>query len=119
MRNTPLLPRPWLVPLGGVGADHSMCNWQSPNVCFVLMSESFTVATPSFTTHLSPFSQAERSLPSNRMIASDGGSASVLPGLMIGGSCHFMPFRYSPWARQLGAATAAAHTNANIGARHF
>src|SRR3954451_15836277 len=101
MRNTPLLPRPWLVPVAGVGEDHSTCSWQSPKLCLDVMSVSFTMATPSFTIHLSPFSQAERSLPSNRMIASEGGAPHVLPGFTIGGSSHFMPLKYSDWAKHV------------------
>src|SRR4051794_5257146 len=75
-----------------------MCSWQSPKLCFVRMSPRPIVATPSFTVQLSPFSHADRSLPSNRMIASDGGSALLLPGLTTGGSFHFIPDMYS-WAR--------------------
>src|SRR4051812_6727363 len=81
------------------------------------MSPLPTVAMPSFTFHLSPFFQAERSLPSNRMMASDGGSAFVLPGVTTGGSGHLSPDRYSPyWARALSAMNkdALAATMANV-----
>src|SRR6185312_11953654 len=114
MRNTPLLPRPWPVPVAGTGADHSTCSWQSPKLCLVVMSVSFTVATPSFTIHLSPFSQAERSLPSNRMMASDGGAPHVLPGVTIGGSSHFIPLRYSLWAAQGAEANRVAPNRINV-----
>jgi hypothetical protein len=95
MKNTPLLPRSWPWPTAGVGADHSMCNWQSPKLCFVLMSLLPTTIAPFSTFHPAACSQADRSLPSNNTIASDGGSAAVLPGVTTGGLGHLMPGMYS------------------------
>ena len=46
-KNTPLLPRAWLSPWGGVGADHSMCSWQSPKCCFDSICPPPMTATPS------------------------------------------------------------------------
>src|SRR4051812_28165147 len=84
-----------------------MCSWQSPKLCLDVISPLPMVATPSFTIQLSPFSQADRSFPSNRMIASDGGSAAVFPGVTTTGSFHFMPEMYSWDHPQCGVATTA------------
>src|SRR4051794_17922515 len=111
--NTPLLPRPWLCPFGGVGADHSMCNWQSPKLSFVLMSPWPTVATPFLTFQFSPFSHFDRSLPSKRTVASEGGSAFVLPGATTGGSCHSIPEWYSCAKLQLAVNKADTVTMEN------
>src|SRR4051812_6600216 len=119
MRNTPLFPRPWPLPMAGTGADHSTCSWQSPKLCLVVMSVSLTVATPSFTIHLSPFSHAERSLPSKRIIASEGGAPHVLPGLTIGGSSHFMPLKYSLWAALGAVANRAAPNRRKLSTGRF
>src|SRR3954462_4241634 len=83
------------------------------------MSVSFTVAMPSFTIHLSPFSQAERSLPSNRMIASEGGAPHVLPGVTIGGSSHFIPLKYSLCAVPGAAANSATTSKKAVVANTF
>src|SRR5262245_43272201 len=84
------------------------------------MSADFTVATPSFTSHLSPFSHFERSLPSKSTIASDGGSVSVFPGVTTFGSGQTMPLLYSRWsARQVEmlASPMTAATPATINKR--
>src|SRR5262245_47824115 len=81
MRNTPLLPRPWLLPSTFVGAAHSTCNWQSPNFSFVrIYPEPGTHSmAPFFTTHLvgtpspSSASHLDKSDPSNKITASEGG----------------------------------------------
>ena len=83
----PLFPRPWPVPFTTSGEAHSTCNWQSPKLCFVAMLPVlFTVATPSLTSHRAspplPLCHCDRSLPSNKTMASVGGG----PGLTIRGS---------------------------------
>src|SRR5437588_7126166 len=84
------------------------------------MSPPWTVATPSSTIHLSPFSQADRSFPSNSTIASEGGSAFVFPGVTTGGSCHLMPERYSPfWARLHGTTVSTAPVVISVNAINF
>src|SRR2546422_3735795 len=69
-----------------------MCNWQSPNSCLVAMSPmpGATSTKPSFTLHFaSPplaLRQADKSLPLNSTVASEGGSLSDLPAVTMGGS---------------------------------
>ena len=75
---------------------HSMCIWKSLNFCLVWISPFFlfTVKTPSCTSHSAapPFtlSQAERSLPSNKTIASEGAVKpppfKSVPGVTTGGT---------------------------------
>src|ERR1035441_2839680 len=89
---TPLLPLPCPSPFTSAGVAHSMCNWQSPKPCFVeIPPVPLTVATPSLTSHfagppsLSLF-HLDRSSPSNRTIASEGGaSGSTTRGSSFGG----------------------------------
>src|SRR5512143_3075881 len=95
MRNTPLLPRSWLSPLGGVGARHSMWSCTSPNACLVAIEPvpATTSMCPSATSQragrfaLSADRQAWSDLPSNNTIASEGGGAEALngPGSTTGG----------------------------------
>src|SRR5437867_6251990 len=93
MRNTPLLPRPWLSPSTFDGAAHSTCNWQSPNFSFVRIIPDFGTHSiaPSLTIHLvgtptpSSDSHFDRSLPSNRTIASDGGFPGCATELNVPG----------------------------------
>src|SRR5436190_17218410 len=59
------------------------------------MSAFCTTANPSPISHLSPPFHFERSLPSKRTTASDGGCESVLPGVTTFGSAHSMPLLYS------------------------
>src|SRR5262245_31446981 len=59
------------------------------------MSVFCTTATPSPICHWSPLCHFERSLPSKRTMASDGGCESVLPGVTTFGSAHSMPLLYS------------------------
>src|SRR5436305_1138338 len=80
MRKMPLLPRPWLSPLTSLGAAHSMCNWQSPNLSLVRISPvaGATCITPSLISHLAGLpsfadSHFDKSDPSNSTTASDGG----------------------------------------------
>ena len=62
------------------------------------MSVFCTTAYPSFTSHFSPLFHFERSLPSKSTTASEGGSASVLPGVTTFGSGQTMPLLYSCWS---------------------
>src|ERR1035441_6729175 len=89
---TPLLPLPCPSPFTSAGVAHSMCNWQSPKPCLVeIPPVPLTVTTPSLTTHFAgPPSLSlfhwERSSPSNRTIASEGGgSGSTTRGSSLGG----------------------------------
>src|SRR5579859_5151629 len=93
----PLLPRPWSLSCGGSGSAHSTCNWQSPKACLVLMSPvpGATTMAPSTVFHCAgpPFllTHFERSLPSKRTMASEGGlpgASGVLavPGVITGGT---------------------------------
>src|SRR5262245_38034696 len=92
IRKTPLLPRSWLSPLGGVGARHSMCSWQSPNPSRVsiMPAPGTTSIAPSTILHfagpcvLSDDRHLASDFPSNSTIASDGGGAGTkAPGLTI------------------------------------
>src|SRR3954463_737858 len=89
-----------------------MCNWQSPKLSFVLISPWPTIATPSSTFQFSPFSHFDKSLPSNRTVASDGGSAFVFPGVTTGGSSHSIPDMYS-WPETMAERKLAAAMNVN------
>src|SRR5690348_9583222 len=75
------------------------------------MSVARTTAYPSFTSHFSPPFHFDRSLPSNRTTASDGGSDGFSPGVTTFGSGQTIPLLYSFWARATPT-TAAASTAA-------
>src|SRR3954469_13234021 len=81
----PLFPRPWPSPLTSEGDAHSTCNWQSPNSRFVeMLPVPFTVNTPSLICHFAGPPSFElfhwaKSVPSKRMIASDGGGPGSIP----------------------------------------
>src|SRR5580765_2485825 len=113
----PLLPRccPTRDGSAPVGVIHSTCNWISPNFSFVTSPpEPGTISTyPLSTFHRgSPIApplpvlfHCERFLPSNKTIASEGGSSMAMgnPGVILRGwgrlrSCtsHFCPGSGSP-----------------------
>src|SRR4051794_6830268 len=71
------------------------------------MSVFCTTAYPSSIFHLSPLFHLERSLPSNRMMASDGGSLGFSPGVTTFGSGHTIPLLYSCSANTAVAAPTA------------
>ena len=98
MKNIPLLPRSCPSPVAGSGSRNSKCNWMSPNSFVVWMSPLAEVATPSCTVQATgppvPRSRhCDKSLPSNKTIASLGGVAFSLnvPGVTIGDECVVAP----------------------------
>src|SRR5262245_57059522 len=112
MMYTPLLPRPCPRPFTTSGAAHSRWIWQSPNESLVTMSLLAAMAYPSLMTHLSPPVHFERSLPSKRTSASDGGPLS-LPGVTTTGSGQTIPDLYSrgSWAVVMVAIAARQPTS--------
>src|SRR6185312_1560885 len=84
IRNTPLLPRSWLSPFGGVGSRNSMCSCTSPKACFVAMAPvpATTSMAPSTIFQRAGFVALSADVhcasdvaprPSNNTMASDGG----------------------------------------------
>ena len=95
-RKMPLLPFIWSVFFGpGCGVLNSMCNWQSPKysrVCIGPEPGTMTIA-PSSTFHFASTGRPsftgehhfDKSLPSNKIIASDGASPGFSAGTTLGG----------------------------------
>src|SRR5262249_21940910 len=72
------------------------------------MSVARTTANPSFTSHFSPPFHFDRSLPSKRTTASEGGSDGFSPGVTTAGSGQTMPLLYSfTWPAERAVETAA------------
>src|SRR5436190_21856701 len=87
----PLFPRPWPSPFTSEGAAHSTCNWQSPNSFFVeMLPVPLTVRMPALFSHFAGPPSFElfhwaKSVPSKRMIASEGGGpGSITFGSLFG-----------------------------------
>src|SRR4051794_19125910 len=110
---TPLLPRPWLVPLGGVGAAHSTWSWQSPYGSFVTMSPDLPTTTSSPFSTFHPASSPlvpchfDRSFPSNSTTASEGGRPGCCGVLSVPGVTTLGCGRDSSWTAHFFWATAA------------
>lgn len=75
MKKMPLFPRPWPEPLTGRGALHSRWRWQEPKESRVrrLPALGVTSKVPSRTSQAG-VCQAERSVPSKRITATEGGT---------------------------------------------
>src|SRR5262245_27064871 len=90
-----------------------MWNCTSPKLSFVLIPFFAAVATPSLMTQDSPPFHFDRSLPSKRTTASDGGAPGSAPGGTSFGSGQTIPLSYSCWAKTSTFAPTAAATVAN------
>src|SRR4051812_27728909 len=87
IRNTPLLPRPRLLPSGGGGGGDSTWILASPNCSFEPIWPLPDRRSPFFTVHLPPVHLPVRSssLPPNNTTASLGGLPTCSCVLGVGG----------------------------------